>query len=270
MAGIDLVVTDLDGTLWDGGERIHQRTLAALSELANRRLPLLVATGRRPRSASVGLARNGLAPPAVLLDGALGRDLDDGRVFHEHGFPSSDAETVLAAFVEGGLSPCVYVERPDVDVVIGADPSTCASHLRMLGPWASTGELRRTVASGPVYAFAVCGRPWQVLRPCADLIQATGVATAAVTRDVLHGNATLMVRPMGMSKWAGVLAFCAEQGLDADRVLAIGDGENDVELLSGARISCVVSDGCAAALALADHVIEPACDGGWCQILDLV
>lgn len=69
MSTIDLVVTDLDGTLWDAGERIHSRTLAALHELEARGVPLLVATGRRPRSAAQVLAREGLRPPAVLLDG---------------------------------------------------------------------------------------------------------------------------------------------------------------------------------------------------------
>jgi hydroxymethylpyrimidine pyrophosphatase-like HAD family hydrolase len=269
MAVIDLVVTDLDGTLWDGGERIHQRTRAALDELEDRKVPLLVATGRRSRSAGDALARSGLAPPAVLLDGALGRDFADGRVFHRHAFTAPEATAVLEAFHAAGLSPCVYVERPGVDVVIGPQPSTCASHLTMLNGWAVPGDLEGTVASVPVYAFAICGRDPELLRPCARAIEESAAA-ASVTRDLLHGGSTLMVRPSGMSKWEGVLAFCAEQGLDARRVLAIGDGENDVELLTGASVSCVVSDGCDAALALADHIVEPACEGGWGRILDLV
>lgn len=270
MAGIELVVTDLDGTLWDGGERIHRRTRAALSELQGRGIPLLVATGRRSRSATATLARNGLAPPAVLLDGAIGRDLGDGHVFHECSFTPEEAAMVLAAIVKAGLSPCVYVERPDVDVVIDSCPSTSTSHLQMLGQWAVRGDLEETVATGPVYSFAICGRDPERLRPAAALAEATGVAHAAVTRDVLHGGATLMVRPLGMSKWAGVLAFCGEQGLDPSRVLAVGDGQNDLELLSGARVSCVVSDGCAEALALADHVLDPAHTGGWSRILQLI
>jgi len=270
MAGIDLVVTDLDGTLWDGGQRLHERTRAAIRTLMSRRLPLLVATGRRSRSATDALANNGLAPPAVLLDGALGRDLGDGRVFHDHGFAANDAMAVLAAFVEADLSPCIYVEQPDVDVVIDAQPSTCASHLRMIERWASREELGRAVETRPVYAFAISGLPARVLRPCAELVRGIGAACATVTRDVLHGGATLLVRPLGMSKWAGVVAYCAEQGLNADHVLAVGDGENDLELLASARVSCVPRDGCKAALGLADYVIEPAADGGWEQILDLV
>jgi hypothetical protein len=268
MAAIDLVVTDLDGTLWGAGERIHDRTLAALHELEQRAVPLLVATGRRPRSAATALARNDLSPPAVLLDGAIGRELPAGRVFHETRFESEDAQAVLAAFVAEGLSPCVYVDRPGADVVVGRRPSTSPAHLEFIGRFLAQGDLDRVVASERVYAFGIAGGDPQLL---ARVVRGIGErAGGTVTRDVLLGGGTLMVRPRGTSKWHGVLAFCADQGLDPRRVLAVGDGENDLELLGGASIACVVSDACEGALALADHVIEPACDGGWSAILDLL
>ena len=91
-----------------------------------------------------------------------------------------------------------------------------------------------------------------------------------VTAGALLPGAHISVRPPGVSKWAGVLAWCADQGIDPAHVLAVGDGENDLELLAAARVACVVSDGCEAALALADHVIEPAEQGGWCEILELL
>jgi len=267
---IELVVTDLDGTLWDAGERIHDRTLAALRELQDRRVPLLVATGRRPRSAATALARSGLTPPAVLLDGAIGRDLPDGRIFHRRCFAPDVAAAALQAFAVERLSPCVYVERPDADVVVGPDPSTHPRHVEMIGEWLGHDDLAGVVTRDPVYAFGVVGRDRDVLQGVAERIAASTTAHALVTRDVFFGGATLMVRPQGINKWEGVLSFCADRGLDSAHVLALGDGENDLELLTGARVSCVVSDGCDAALALADHVIDPAHDGGWCRVLELL
>ncbi|HKO83530.1 MAG TPA: HAD hydrolase family protein, partial [Actinomycetota bacterium] len=73
-----------------------------------------------------------------------------------------------------------------------------------------------------------------------------------------------------VSKWSGVLAFCKDQGLDPGRVLAVGDGANDVELLGAASIACVVAGGAPDALRHADHIIEPPGIGGWAAILDLV
>jgi hydroxymethylpyrimidine pyrophosphatase-like HAD family hydrolase len=65
-----------------------------------------------------------------------------------------------------------------------------------------------------------------------------------------------------------VLAFCATRGLDSTRVLALADGPNDIELLTSAAVRLVPAVAHPAALALADHVIPSAADGGWAQVLD--
>lgn len=266
MPTIELVVTDLDGTLWDSDERIHRRTLSALHTLEERGVPLLVATGRRPRSAAAGLARESLAPPAVFLDGALGRDAPDGRVFHEAAFRPDDAARVLDAFESCGLSPCVYVERGDTDVLVGDSPSTHPRHLAHLHPWSQQADLRRAVATERIFAFGVVGADTRAVTG----LGVNGSGHAVVVADRFFGGSSVMVRPRGTSKWSGVQAFCAQRGIDPGRVLAVGDGENDIELLTGAQVSCVVSDGCDAALAVADHVIDPAAVGGWSQILRLL
>lgn len=262
---ISLVVTDLDGTLWDADERVHDRTLAALAALADRQVPILVATGRRLRSAEVALARHDLALPAVLLDGAMGRDLRTRARFHDARFSPEAAAASLAAFADAGLSPAVYVERPGVDVVVASETSTHPAHLSHIGDWLARADLAEVVATEPVYAFAVVDAdPVALDRVTRGL---TGAGIPTVTHNAFFPGATITVRPPQTSKWEGVLAYCGEQGLDPARVLAVGDGENDLELLDGAAVSCVVRDGCDAALALADHVIEPAGDGGWSSVL---
>ena len=268
MAPIDLIVTDLDGTLWDADERIHARTLEALQELDRRGTPLLVATGRRPRSAAQALAREGLQPSAVLLDGAVGHHLASGERFHRAPFPRSAAAEVLAAFEWCGISPCVYVDRATADVVVGEHPSTHPQHLAHIGSWLVRDDLPKVVEHEDVLAIGVVGCDEAMLRDVHRAI--SSYAEAAVVRDFMFGEATLIARPPGISKWQGVEAYCDQQGLDSTRVLALGDGENDIELLTGAAVSCVVADGCDAALALADHVIEPPAAGGWCAVLDLV
>ena len=268
MTDIQLVVTDLDGTLWDGDERIHERTLSALRTLEHRGTPLLVATGRRPRSAAAGLAREGLTPPAVFLDGAVGYDIATQDRFHRAAFTPADAGAVLAAFESCGISPCLYVDRPDADVVCGPQPSTRPEHVAHIGEWLAYDDLAAVVAEEDVLAIGVVGYDEAALRRTLEAIG--DAASAAVVRDFMFGDATLIARPPGVSKWAGVEAFCQRHGLDSASVLALGDGENDIELLTAAAVACVVSDGCDAALALADHVIEPAAAGGWSTVLDLV
>lgn len=270
MAHIELVVTDLDGTLWDGGEAVHTRTIAALAELERRSIPLLVATGRRRRSAAQALRGVGLQPPAVLLDGALGYHLASDVAFHRVAYRPDHALRTLEVFLDHHLEPCVYLDHPEVDCLIGAVPATHPRHLEALGAAARQADLHRAVTSQTVVSFGIVAADPHELAPVADAIAAAGCARPVLNRDVVYGAATLMVAPRGVTKWDGVSAYCAAEGLDPDRVLAVGDGHNDVELLSRARVACAVSDGCDAVLALAHHVVPPPAEGGWAQLLDLL
>ncbi len=269
-SAVELVVTDLDGTLSDAGERVHPRTIRAVLALGEAGIPVLVATGRRPRTAALVLEAAGLRGPAVMLDGSIGRDLRDGRAFHRVAFSPEAAATVLDTFAADGFQPCLHVERPGVDIVVGDRPSTHPGHLARAAPWVARDDLARAVLADPVLSFTVVGGDPVQLGRVASAIAASGVGSASVTPDLLYGGSTLQVRPLGVSKWSGVLAFCGDQGLDPGRVLAVGDGANDVELLGAASIACVVAGGSPDALSHADHIIDPPSSGGWAAILDLV
>jgi hydroxymethylpyrimidine pyrophosphatase-like HAD family hydrolase len=243
---ISLVVTDLDGTLWDRHGQAHDLTLHALRELDRRGLPVLAATARRPASARQLMAANGFLLPAVLFDGSLGLDFTTGETFHRHAFEPSLAGAVLEALSRQGLEPCVNVDGSPRDVIVGARPSTHPAHLRFLEPWLRRGDLEATVRESPVLSFVICGRPRELLLPALEATR--GLAAGSVSADLTYGGAMLSVRPPGVSKWNGVLAFCNARSLDPAGVLAVGDGDNDVELLESAAIACAVSDGCEAVL----------------------
>lgn len=265
---IQLVVTDLDGTLWDGTEFVHERTLKAWAEVERRGVPVLVATGRRVASTMGPLAGFDLRPAAVCLNGALGLDLADGRRFHRDSIEAAAAAAVLAAFRDQGLQPCVYVDRDDVAVYVDAAPSTHPEHLASFGTECATDDLARVCAQETVLGFSVLGLPEEHLAAVAAALDGVGVAHLSPDRG--YGGHTLTVAGPTMSKWNGVVAYCAERDLDPGRVLAIGDGPNDAELLAAAAVSVVPADGHRTALELADHVVAAAVDGGWAEILDLL
>ena len=100
---VQLVVTDLDGTLSDAAERIHPASVRAIRDLEAAGIPVLVATGRRLRMACAVLEAGGLTGPAVVLDGALGLDLRDGRLtVEEFAVPQGPAGDPFANRVDGG------------------------------------------------------------------------------------------------------------------------------------------------------------------------
>jgi hydroxymethylpyrimidine pyrophosphatase-like HAD family hydrolase len=105
---IRLIVTDLDGTLWESPKLLPSRTLAALDRLARQGVTVLVATARRAGVTRQLLRMHGLTLPAVLLDGALLRTAS-WDVLHAESFDSASAASILGSTrlsVVDGLGFC--------------------------------------------------------------------------------------------------------------------------------------------------------------------
>jgi hydroxymethylpyrimidine pyrophosphatase-like HAD family hydrolase len=71
-----------------------------------------------------------------------------------------------------------------------------------------------------------------------------------------------MVVPTGLSKSSGVRIALRRLGLASFGYAAIGDGENDVDLLRDADLSAAVANAVPAARAVVDYVCRQSFDRG--------
>ena len=213
------------------------------------------------------LGRYGLEPPIVALNGAIGRHWGGGE-FHLAPFTSSDASAVLRVFSENCLEPCVYIYGLDRDVIVGGHPSTHRGHLAGLGAAVEQVDLATAVTERVVLGFGLVGCPYPALERVARDLESW--CEPHLDRSFDYEGGSLTVAPRTISKWLGVAAYCTIEGIDETRVLAIGDGPNDVELLTNAAVSVTLEGSSPAALAVAQHVVRRAGDGGWADVLDLL
>ncbi len=266
---IRLVATDLDGTLWDRSVQAQPEALAAIFELQQRGVTVLAATGRRPRSARTALEENGLSLPAVCLDGTFGEDWAAGHRFHQAFFTPEESAGVLAAFVELAVNPNVFVDHPELDVLLTELPAHQPERAEALLPWAHIGPLQHSVPNHTVAAFTVIGGVLAELAPLARALTASGLARATLSSDSLYGGTSLSVIPNAASKWAGVAAYAATLGIEAEEIMGVGDAANDLELLAGAGVAVAVRTACEEVLAIADTIIDAPAKGGWAELVDL-
>ena len=262
---IDLVVTDLDGTLWDRSNVVHPLTVRAVRRLQDAGVRVLAASGRRPASIKKVLGANDLTMAAVCLDGALGRDFDTNEDFHRSGFVPELALDILERFLSAGIEPVVNIAaRDDRDCVLGSSPSTHPDHVNNTRDWTRRADLHRIVSEETVLGFGLCGQPEEVIQRCKEALHAGLDLTSG--SDTQYGGHGLAVRPPGVNKWSGVVAYCHRHDIATDRVLAVGDGHNDRELLANAAIACAVMGGDPELIRQADHVIGPPSAGGWSEL----
>jgi hydroxymethylpyrimidine pyrophosphatase-like HAD family hydrolase len=267
---IRLVATDLDGTFWNKDLVVPRAHLAAVSELVESGVTVLAATSRRPRVVRRQLAAVDLMLPAVLIDGALGVDFRSDERFHQSCFDPEIALGTLAIFREHHLDPCLYVENPEVDIVVSETPSTCAAHIAYLGAVAATADLEDTARTAQIYAFSVLGLSHDRLEAAARDVSLLVGPSVLFYPEPDYGEFGLIVSPPGVSKWTGVEAYCRLHGIAPEEVLAVGDGLNDIPMLRQAGTAVGVRGGVPEVVALADHLIDSPDGEGWVHLVDLV
>ena len=204
MATVDLVVTDLDGTLWFGHEETHPTTVAAWRELERRGIPVLVATGRR-----VDLDARAARPSRVR---AAGGD-DERRARDRSRAPTSGSTRHQYTVEDADEDPrrvprrrprAVRLRRPSsrrrVRRRTTVDASRSPRRPRLRRPSEPTSRDRGTV---PVLMFGIMGHVAGAART-RSRARSAGAAEAHLAGSDQYGGHSCTATPIGLSKWTGV------------------------------------------------------------------
>lgn len=100
------------------------------------------------------------------------------------------------------------------------------------------------------------------IRPAAEI---TFSGRAALTTAI---PGMLELLPSGASKGAGVQWLLDRLGVDPQRCMAIGDGENDVEMLKLCGLGVAVGNAGSAARSVADVVVASNDEDGVAQAIE--
>lgn len=251
-----LVALDVDGTLlWHDGT-LSPAVAAAVLRARDSGLHMTIATGRSmhatlPVCDALGLAAGYVVSSngAVVADLGLRAPIDvvtfdateSVRFFADH------VPDALLAVEELGAGYRVTGEFPpgELDGEI-----TVVSHDELLeGP--VTRLVARHLDSDPDEFF--------------DLAKAAGLRGV----DYAIGyTAWLDFMPEGVSKASGLATVCEKLGIRASDVLAVGDGHNDVEMLSWAGHGIAMGQALDDVKAVADAVCPPVEEDGVAAVLN--
>jgi len=264
-----LVVTDLDGTVWDKSLRCHPSTLAAVHLLRDRDdVELLVATGRRRNSARSTYIANGFTLPSVLLNGAIGFDFDAEAIFHQVAFDVDALRSVIDLLVAFDLGPVAYLA--DTRALVVERVTSSVRHLESLGADLEWSSMADVAPRSDVLGLSMLGLELAQVQPAlAELTALVGVQAFSYA-DHLDPPFSLMLAPENVTKVVGIRAYLDHAEIVPDRIIAVGDGGNDLEMLAMADVAIAVRGGDQRAIDLADHVIDRPERGGWAAVLDFI
>ncbi|MFG1920287.1 HAD family hydrolase [Cryptosporangium sp. NPDC048952] len=244
-----LVALDLDGTVVNYGPAGTQPSLAvaaAVGRVIDAGVPVVVATGRAVRDAvetAVALGIHGVE--LVCTNGAVVYDAEVDEITHRVTVDVAPAAAALAA----RIPDAVFAAERDPDGFLTTD----GFHREFTLGRQEVVDLA-TLVSEPVVRL-VCVRPgWDVAQMA---VIAQEVLDPAQYSWDLGFSAWLDVQAAGVSKATGTAMVCADLGVDAADVLAIGDGTNDIELFKWAGWAVAMGQARSVVQDAADEVTDP-------------
>ena len=151
------------------------------------------------------------ALPGVFLDGAVGLELASRTPVFRHAFSPELAAEVLGIFEQLGVSPCMSVDDPGRDMVLGRHPMTHPEYLRRLLPWVREEDPHTAVRTLAVLAFSVLGTDLESVRELAGEVTSRAPVAAAISPDRTYGGVHLGFRhvtaPAKEGGWADLVGF---------------------------------------------------------------
>jgi Cof subfamily protein (haloacid dehalogenase superfamily) len=222
---------------------------------------VVIATGRMFRSVQPYLEDGGLEDPVVCYQGAVVADPADGRFLRHEPIPLELAREVIRAVEAEGVHVNCYV---DDHLYVARNTPEAEAYASFQGLHVHVvGDLLAWLEKPPTKLVAV-GEPRR-LDALEQQMKARFGPRAYISKSLPF---FLEFASPEVTKASG-LAFVAEHlGLSAERTIAFGDGENDVELLAWAAYGVAVANAHERVLAVADYVCPPVEEEGVAVVLE--
>lgn len=259
---IDLIITDVDGTLLNHKQELTSTVESAVAAAAALDVPTVIATGKAigPWTRRV-LPRLKTSMPQIFLQGLLVRDYDEGIIYQR-----LLDEAILRECIDFAEEHCLSLTAYCGDRIVCKSTDEHTDRLIFYGEPTpeAIGPLHPHVGLLPIMKVIFMAREQRIseIRPIVEMMFKGRAALTTAIPGMLE------VLPYGASKGAGVAWLLDRLGIDPGHCMALGDGENDVEMLKLVGLGVAVGNAGAAARAAADVMVASNDDHGVAHAID--
>lgn len=249
---IKLIALDVDGTLLDSGKNITQGTRAAIRQAREAGIKVVLATGRIASEAAIFAQEAGADAEMIVAGGAAIADARTGKNVYSESMPPDVCADVLTCVQQAGMRAMLYVEE-----LLYSRPCFVQDWVRD-GGRAEGAEARHVTVDNPaaevrekglrVNKIFVGGEPAALRALAQTLRRFSGVHVTSSGADNIE------IMPQGANKGAMLRRLANDLGIDIGQTMAIGDSDNDRDMLAAAGTAVLMANGDAALRPLADHV----------------
>jgi Cof subfamily protein (haloacid dehalogenase superfamily) len=260
---IKAIVLDVDGTLLNSKSELTPRTEAALKAVQEKEIPIILATGKTRNSTDHLIEKLNLKGYGVYLQGAAIYD-PEGNIVHQETLDPDLLRRVITYADDRGFEILIYSGRR----IIGRAQSKALEDatVRYHEPLPeSVGPLANIIGTIPVHKIMFVGDP----RAVTSLRWQLNLQLGGQARLIQAGLPNMLeVLAPGAGKGAGVKTLLKDLKISHEHVMAIGDAENDIEMLKLAGSGVAMGQSEKAVKDAADHVTGTNDEDGAAQAIE--
>ena len=222
---IDLIISDVDGTLLNPRQELTEGVKHAVKTAASVGVPLVIATGKAigPWTRRI-LPQLDTSMPQVFLQGLLVRDAR-GTIIRQQLLDKDILLDAIDFAAQHNLTLTAYCG----DRVVCCETNEHTDRLIFYGEPTpeGIGSLKDHIGQIPIMKVLLMESEARIslIRPKAQIAFAERASLTTAIPGMLE------ILPLGSSKGSGVEWLLNSLGIPPSRCLAIGDGENDIEML---------------------------------------
>jgi Cof subfamily protein (haloacid dehalogenase superfamily) len=260
---IKLIVIDLDGTLLNDEHKLSERNRDAIKKAATHGVRVVLATGKTRLSAESVIKDLALDTPGVYLQGLMLCN-SDGTIRKHTTMEKSPLRRVINYAESNGFEVLAYsgnrliarhADAPFSDIARFGEPIPEA-----------VGPLVNIIDTTPINKVVIMGSSprklaalrWQLNQQVGEHITLTSSAVAG----------QLEVLPKNCSKANGVRMLLKDLGVALENVMAIGDAENDIEMLKMVGLGVAVGNASEAVKAAVTEVVASNNNNGVAEAIE--
>jgi len=253
-----LIVSDIDGTLIGSDHILSSFTKKTIFRLRDAGYAFTVATGKN-MPATIDMADElEIDFPLILINGGM-LQTRQGEMYSVTSLPLDVTDDVIDICEAQDKDLVIYIDNgiyiKEMNENIYPIYSNVKSGLFEISNWGTIKEiLNRANKCLVVDSF-----------DRKNLIEMGIVFEKELNEraDVLHASSKLVeVMPKGVTKVSGISKLAARMGVDMEEIMAFGDYNNDIEMLSSAGLGVAVENASPRAKAAADLVIGSVSENG--------
>ena len=258
-----LIALDMDGTMLDGDSRLTQRTKEALRAAQDGGIRVAAATGRMYPSAMIHIRDVGIKSASIFYNGALIRDPLSGETIYERTLGRELTGEILAFFREHGWYIQIYSD--DKLIVKDRADERCQYYEKIGGMEAAArGEGFWECGLDSAKLLGISFDLPEFERMCEEVRRKFG---SRIYQATSWGAFVEIVHP-AVNKAKALRRVSEYYGIAREEVMAIGDGVNDIEMISWAGTGVAMGNAKEKVKAAADIVAPPNTEDGAAQIVE--